>query len=84
MLIRAAVLSSAVLLASAAISALADESQQAPKLDRLLEGNGLARLTIEAPLAHLFEIGSEDENVSVPGTVTFKYPDAAVKRPTKS
>jgi hypothetical protein len=76
MLIRAAVLSSAVLLASAAISALADESQQAPKLDRLLEGNGLARLTIEAPLAHLFEIGSEDENVSVPGTVTFKYPDA--------
>jgi hypothetical protein len=76
MLIRAAVISSAVLLGAAGIPALGVEAQPALKLDRLLDGKGPATLTIEAPLAHLFEIGSEDENVTVPGTVTFKHPDS--------
>ena len=44
------------------------------KLDSLLDGAGPAIFTIEAPLEHLFEIGSEDENVTVPGTVRFKDP----------
>jgi hypothetical protein len=64
MLVRTVLVASAVLLGS---------TQQA-KLDSLLDGKGPAALTIEAPLQQLFDTGSEDENVSVPGTVTFKHP----------
>ena len=37
-----------------------------------LDGDTTATLTLEAPLKDLFERGAEDENVAVPGTVTFK------------
>jgi len=37
-----------------------------------LEGDSTATLTLEAPLKDLFERGAEDENVAVPGTVTYK------------
>jgi hypothetical protein len=64
--VRAALIASTILLASSGL-------QSPPaKLDSLLDGKGPATLAIEAPLQQLFETGSEDENVSVPATVTFK------------
>jgi len=42
------------------------------KLRDLLNGNGPAALTLQAPLRQLFEKESEDESVSVPGTLTYK------------
>ena len=65
MLVRIALLASAVLLAGF----------EQPQLGSLLEGKGPAALTIEAPLQRLFDTGSEDETVTVPASVTFK--DAA-------
>lgn len=45
---------------------------QAPrKLDSLLDGKGVATLTIEAPFEALFATGSENETVTLPGTVRF-------------
>ena len=66
MLVRAALCASAVVIASSV--------WQQPKLDSPLEGKGAATLIIEAPLQQLFETGSEDETISVPGKVTFKGP----------
>jgi len=65
-LVRAALCASAVVIASSV--------WQQPKLDSPLEGKGAATLIIEAPLQQLFETGSEDETISVPGKVTFKGP----------
>ena len=39
-----------------------------------LSGNAPLALTIDAPLEELFDKGSEDEKVSVPGRVTYKDP----------
>jgi uncharacterized SAM-binding protein YcdF (DUF218 family) len=59
----------------AAVLATAAQPPQPPaKLPSLLEGEGVATLRLEAPLHQLFETGSEDENVTVPGVVTFKDP----------
>ena len=78
MLVRCAVLASTVLLGAAGphqapVAPLPPGTQQ-PKLDSLLDGKGPVTLTLEAPLQELFATGSDDEAVSVPGTVTFKDP----------
>src|SRR5918993_3199842 len=49
---------------------------QGAKLDSLLEAKEPVELTIEAPIQDLFATGSEDENISVPGTVTFRDPSS--------
>src|SRR5918993_2305835 len=49
---------------------------QGAKLDNLLEAKEPVELTIEAPIQDLFATGSEDENISVPGTVTFRDPSS--------
>jgi hypothetical protein len=72
MLVRAALIASAVLLS---VAALPQEPPPA-KFDSLLEGKGAATLSIEAPLQQLFETGLEDENVTVPATVRFKDPSS--------
>jgi hypothetical protein len=66
MLPRAPLAVTLLLLSSTALTA------QAPrKLDSLLDGKGVATLTIEAPFDVLFATGSENETVTVPGTVRF-------------
>src|SRR5262245_55733217 len=47
------------------------------KLTSLLDGSGVATIKLEAPLTQLFAKGSENENVTVPGTVTFKDANGA-------
>src|SRR3954469_18212898 len=59
------------LLFAAGIAAVVHQAQTQDKLPSLLEGNGVAALRIEAPLQQLFEKGSEDDAVTVPGTVSF-------------
>lgn len=66
MLVRTAIVASSVLIGTA--------GAQQPSLASLLEGKGPISLTLEAPLQQLFATGSDDENVSVPGTVRFKDP----------
>jgi hypothetical protein len=44
------------------------------KLGALLEGDEPIALTLEAPVRDLFARGSDDENVSVPGTLRYKDP----------
>jgi hypothetical protein len=61
-------------LLATALATAAQPPQTAVKLPSLLEGEGVATLRVQAPLQQLFETGSEDENVSVPGVVTFKDP----------
>ena len=53
---------------------LSPGGRAAPPADTpdFLDGDTTATLTLEAPLKDLFERGAEDENVAVPGTVTFK------------
>ena len=48
----------------------------------LLEGKGTFAMTLEAPLQDLFGKGAENENYSVPGTLSYKDPSsgADVKR----
>jgi len=48
------------------------QAQPPATLTSLLDGDSTAALTIEAPLQRLFATGSENENVTVPATVTFK------------
>lgn len=60
---------------AALLGVAAQPPQTEVRLPSLLDGDGVATLKLEAPLQHLFETGSEDENVSVPGTVTFKDPE---------
>jgi hypothetical protein len=67
MRVRATFVVSAVLLGSTAVAA-----QPPAKLDELLAGKGPVSFTLEAPLQELFEKGSDDETVSVPGTIRFK------------
>jgi hypothetical protein len=50
--------------------ALAARQEPQAKLTSLLEGDGVAKLTVEAPLQKLFGSTSEDDDFSVPGTVT--------------
>jgi hypothetical protein len=45
-----------------------------PDTSDFLSGDTTAALTLEAPLKDLFAGGQEDENYSVPGTVTYKDP----------
>ena len=66
MLVRTAIVASSVLIGTA--------GAQQPSLASLLEGKGPISLTLEAPLQQLFATGSDDESVSVPGTVRFKDP----------
>jgi hypothetical protein len=68
--VRAPLLASLLLLSSTALPA----QQQPPRLDGLLAGKGPATLTLDAPLQELFAKGSEDESISVLGTVRFKDP----------
>ena len=72
MRVRATLVASTLLLGSTAVAA-----QSPPKLDELIAGKGPATFTLEAPLQELFEKGSEDENVTVPGTVRFKAASGA-------
>ena len=80
MSVRAAFVASTVLLGAALPVVLGSNATapgpQHPKLDSLLDGNGPAALTIEAPLRELFATGLEDETISVPGTVTFRHADS--------
>ena len=69
MLVRTALLASSVFLGTAML-----QTQQPAQLDSLLDGKGPASLKIAAPIQELFDKGSEDEAISVPGTVTFKDP----------
>jgi hypothetical protein len=62
------------LLIAAAVAATALEAQQPAKLPSLLDGTTLVELKLEAPLQQLFERGSDDDTISVPGTVSFKDP----------
>lgn len=61
-------------LIAALLATAAQPPQPAVKLPSLLDGDGAAALKLEAPLQQLFDKGSEDENVTVPGTLTFKDP----------
>jgi hypothetical protein len=54
----------------AAFVLAAQPQQPSTKLTSLLDGNGVVELKIEAPLQQLFGSTSDDEDVSVPGTVT--------------
>jgi len=60
---------SAVLVALAFAVAARQEPKKAP-LTALLDGDGVATLTLEAPLQQLFDSKSEDDDFSVPGTIT--------------
>jgi hypothetical protein len=62
------------LLFAATLAAAMPQAQPQVKLTALLDGKDLAALEVKAPLQQLFEKGSEDENVTVPGIVTFKDP----------
>jgi hypothetical protein len=66
MLVRVPFAASLLLLGSVALP------RETPRLDSLLSGPGITTLTLEAPLQQLFDTGSEDEKVTVPGTVSFK------------
>src|SRR5215831_18707178 len=58
----------------AAALATAAQPAQPPKLAALLDGTRVVELKLEAPLKQLFDTGSESEDVSVPGTLTYKDP----------
>jgi hypothetical protein len=57
---------------AAALAGGVVQAQPSAKLSSLLGGTTLVELKLEAPLQQLFERGSDDENVSVPGTVSYK------------
>ena len=61
-------------LIAAAVTGTALQAQQPPTLASLLDGTTLVELKLEAPLQQLFERGSDDENVSVPGTLSYRDP----------
>jgi hypothetical protein len=46
-------------------------AQPAPRLPALLDGAGVAELELEAPLKHLFEAGSGDQDATVTGTLSY-------------
>jgi len=60
------------------LSSGASAPQQTAAPADLLAGNGLIALTLEAPLQELFGKGSENENFSVPGRVSYKDPSSGV------
>ena len=54
----------------AALAAAVAQARPAQKLTSLVDATGVVELRIEAPLQQLFDKESDDEDVSVPGTVT--------------
>ena len=81
--VRKSLLASAVLIGTLGCSVLSAGMWMAqaeePKLDSLLEGKGVAVLTIEAPLQQLFDSKSEEDDFSVPGTVRFRESGSAAE-----
>jgi hypothetical protein len=67
-------LRAALVVSSLLLSAQSQPAPPSPKLDGLLEGKDVVSLTVEAPLAELFEKGSEDEKFAVAGTLRYKDP----------
>ncbi len=70
MLLRAAVLLSLL------VAAEAQPPQAGNKLPALLDGDDPVALTVEAPLQELFAKGSENEDLSVSGTLRYKDPSS--------
>lgn len=72
--VRVASLVSFLLLSGQSLQPPAQPAQQpsGPKLDALLEGNGVISLRLEAPIAELLEKGVEDEKFSVTGSLSYK------------
>jgi len=52
----------------------APQAEPSTKLTSLLDGNGVIELKLEAPVQQLFATGMENENVNVPGVLSFKDP----------
>jgi hypothetical protein len=59
------------LLIAATMATAAQQAQPTDHLASLLNGNDVIELKLEAPLRQLFETGSDDDSVSVPGTLTY-------------
>ena len=72
MTVRPLLCATLLLLGSTALPA-----PQPPKLIALLEGTGLVRLTLEAPLQDLFNSAAADEDFSVSGRLTLGEPGSA-------
>lgn len=78
--LRAAPLISFVLLSGQSLQPPAQPAPQqvsqpaGPKLDALVEGNDVISLRLEAPIQELLEKGTDDEKVSVVGTLSYKDP----------